>query len=93
MVFLKHMLAKQSEKVKQSSIDKVPYSVRISRKIGDECSFYPRSDTGIHSASRGGGNYDYYTTGHIYKHPKIVELFNNRPTWVLDGELYKEVGH
>ena len=85
--FSKHMLAKQSEKVKQSSIDKVPYWY-ASRKIdGVRCSFY-LSDTGIHSASRGGGNYD-YTTGHIYKHPKIVELFNNHPTWVLDGELYK----
>ena len=55
--FKKHMLAKPADKVKQSSIDKVKYWY-ASRKIdGVRCSFY-LDGKHIHSASRGGKDYD-----------------------------------
>lgn len=85
--FKKHMLAKQSEKVKQSSIDKVPFWY-ASRKIdGVRCSFYWDGNR-IRSASRGGGNYD-YATMHFTHNKTLIEFFKRHPKFILDGELYK----
>lgn len=85
--FKKHMLAKQSEKVKQASIDKVPFWY-ASRKIdGVRCSFY-WDGTHIRSASRGGGNYD-YATMHFINNKTLIEFFKRHPKFILDGELYK----
>ena len=86
--FAKHMLAKQADKVKESSINKVKFWYG-SRKIdGVRASFYLNTDGVISSASRGGGNYD-NSTDHLRLHPKLIEFFKNHPTWVLDGELFK----
>ena len=85
--FKKHMLAKQSEKVKQSSIDKVPFWY-ASRKIdGVRCSFYWDGNR-IRSASRGGGDYD-YATMHFIHNKTLIEFFKRHPKFILDGELYK----
>lgn len=85
--FAKHMLAKSSDKVKQSSIDKVKYWY-ASRKIdGVRCSFYWNGKK-ILTASRGGGTYE-FSTQHITQNPKFIEFFKKHPDYILDGELYK----
>lgn len=85
--FKKHMLAKQADKVKQSTIDKVPYWY-ASRKIdGVRCSFY-WDGKHIHSASRGGKDYD-LALGHFLNNKKLIEYFKSHPDIILDGELYK----
>ena len=85
--FAKHMLAKQADKVKDSSIEKVKCWA-VSKKIdGVRCSFYWK-DGEVKSASRGGGNYD-ASTYQIREHPALIKLLSEHPDWVLDGELYK----
>lgn len=85
--FAKHMLAKQADKVKDSSIEKVKMWA-VSRKIdGVRCSFYWK-DGEIKSASRGGGDYD-YSTYQLREHPLLRSILSTHPDWVLDGELYK----
>jgi hypothetical protein len=85
--FAKHMLAKQADKVKDSSIEKVKCWA-VSRKIdGVRCSFYWK-DGEVKSASRGGGDYD-ASTYQLREHPALIKLLSENPGWVLDGELYK----
>jgi ATP-dependent DNA ligase len=85
--FAKHMLAKQADKVKDSSIEKVKCWA-VSRKIdGVRCSFYWK-DGEVKSASRGGGDYD-SSTYQLREHPTLIKLLSEHPNWVLDGELYK----
>lgn len=85
--FAKHMLAKQADKVKDSSIEKVKIWA-VSRKIdGVRCSFYWK-DGEVKSASRGGGDYD-PSTYQLREHPALIELLSKNPEWILDGELYK----
>lgn len=83
----KPMLAKQADKVSQKAIDKVPYWY-ASRKIdGVRCSFYC-NETGIHTSSRGGEDYD-PACHHFIHNQKLIEFFERHPNVVLDGELYK----
>lgn len=85
--FAKHMLAKQADKVKDSSIEKVKMWA-VSKKIdGVRCSFYWK-DGEVKSASRGGGDYD-YSTYQLREHPLLRSILSAHPDWVLDGELYK----
>lgn len=85
--FAKHMLAKQADKVKDSSIEKVKTWI-VSRKIdGVRASFYWK-DGEVKSASRGGGDYD-PSTYQLREHPKLRALLSEHPDWILDGELYK----
>ena len=85
--FAKHMLAKQADKVKDSSIEKVKMWA-VSRKVdGVRCSFYWK-DGEVKSASRGGGDYD-YSTYQLREHPLLRSILSTHPDWVLDGELYK----
>ena len=85
--FAKHMLAKQADKVKDSSIEKVKCWA-VSRKIdGVRCSFYWK-DGEVKSASRGGGDYD-SSTYQLREHPALIKLLSEHPSWILDGELYK----
>lgn len=85
--FAKHMLAKQADKVKDSSIEKVKCWA-VSRKIdGVRCSFYWK-DGEVKSASRGGGDYD-PSTYQLREHPALIKLLSENPEWILDGELYK----
>lgn len=50
--------------------------------------YYNFEDDKIHSASRGGENYDAATT-HLREDPELLEVFRNMPHLILDGELYK----
>ena len=50
--------------------------------------YYSFEDDKIHSASRGGDNYDAATT-HLREDPELLEVFRNMPHIILDGELYK----
>ena len=85
--FAKHMLAKQADKVKDSSIEKVK-TWAVSIKIdGVRCSFYWK-DGEVKSASRGGGDYD-PSTYQLREHPVLRSLLSTHPDWILDGELYK----
>ena len=85
--FKKHMLAKQADKVKESTINKVPFWY-ASRKIdGLRNSFY-WDGVRIHSASRGGKDYD-LALRHFIDNEKLIEYFKKHPDIVLDGELYK----
>ena len=85
--FAKHMLAKQADKVKDASIEKVK-TWAVSRKIdGVRCSFYWK-DGEVKSASRGGGDYD-PSTYQLREHPLLRSILSTHPDWVLDGELYK----
>lgn len=85
--FKKHMLAKSSDKVKQSSIDKVSVWY-ASRKIdGVRCSFYWDGEK-IRSASRGGKDYD-LALSHFLENEQLIDFFKEHPDYVLDGELYK----
>ena len=85
--FTKHMLAKQSEKVSDATINKVPFWW-ASRKIdGLRCSFYFK-DGVIHTASRGGTDYD-VSTSDFRNHPQFIAFFKAHPDYILDGELYK----
>lgn len=84
---LKPMLAKQADKVSETSINKVPYWY-ASRKIdGVRCSFY-YDGSEIHTSSRGGETYDCACL-HFINNEKLKEFFNRHPNVVLDGELYK----
>lgn len=59
-----------------------------SRKInGVRCLMY-WDGSEVHTASRGGTNYD-YSTVHLTKHPILIEIFKEFPTLILDLELYK----
>lgn len=85
--FKKHMLAKSSDKVKQSVIDKEKYWY-CSRKIdGVRASLYWDGKK-IKSASRGGKDYN-SALYHFIDHPKLIEFFTRHPDCILDGELYK----
>lgn len=85
--FTKHMLAKQADKVSDATINKLPFWY-ASRKIdGVRCSFYFK-DNEIHTASRGGGNYD-MATSDFRNNPTFIQFFKNHPGYILDGELYK----
>lgn len=85
--FAKHMLAKQADKVKDSSIEKVKMWA-VSRKLdGVRCSFYWK-DGEVKSASRGGGDYD-PSTYQLREHPLMIKILSEHPDWILDGELYK----
>lgn len=85
---IKPMLAKQADKVTNQKIyDKEWLG---SRKIdGVRCLFYYSPEDGqVHSASRGGEDYDAATT-HLREDPELLEVFRNMPHIILDGELYK----
>lgn len=84
--FSKHMLAKSSDKVSQATIDKVPYWY-ASRKIdGLRCAIYWKNEE-IHTASRGGGDYDCSMMQFI-ENKELQDFFKVHPDYVLDGEIY-----
>lgn len=83
---IKPQLAKQSEKVTNPKIFDKEWL--ISRKLdGVKALFYYREGE-IHTASRGGEDYD-ASTIHLRKDPRLVAFFRANPTIILDGELFK----
>lgn len=83
----KPMLAKQSEKVKQVSINKLDYWYASRKVDGVRCLYYFDGKE-VHTASRGGGDYD-LSTSELRNNPKLIEWFKQNPNITLDGELYK----
>lgn len=80
----KPMLAVQSDKVAANVFERQWY---CSRKIdGVRCLMYFK-DGEIHTASRGGTDYDVPTT-ELRLNENLLKLFTNNPDLILDGELY-----
>ncbi len=83
---IKPMLAKKYQDVTNTKIFDKEWLA--SRKInGVRCLMYWK-DAKIHTASRGGTDYDYSTT-HLTGNPTLIEIFAENPTLILDLELYK----
>ena len=82
---IKPMLAKQADKVANKFFDRDFYG---SRKInGVRCLIYYK-DGEVHTSSRGAINYD-LAIYHIIEHPTLIKFFENNPTIILDGEIFK----
>lgn len=54
---------------------------------GLRCTLYYR-DGKVHTASRGGSDYD-IAAQHIINDPIVISLFADNPSLILDGELYR----
>ena len=80
----KPMLCKLLDKDNKKLTDREWYGSY--KHDGTRCILYKR-DGEIHSASRGGGDYDIQTV-YIRTDPYIVKLFNDNPDLMLDGEIY-----
>jgi len=81
----KPMLAKLASDCK-STIWNTPKLV--SRKLDGVRMILYYKDGEILSATRGGGNYN-NTTIHIRTSPDLLQIFKNKPSLILDGELYR----
>lgn len=82
---IKPQLAKQLDKVTNKKILESIWM--ISRKLDGVKALFYFKDGEIHTASRGGSDYDISTT-HIRTYPPLVKFFENNPTVILDGELF-----
>lgn len=83
---IKPQLAKQSEKVTNPKIYNKDWL--ISRKLDGVKALFYYKDGEIHTASRGGGDYD-YSTIHLRTNKSLLAFFEANPTVILDGELFK----
>ena len=82
---IKPQLAKQADKVTNPKIFDKEWL--ISRKLdGVKALFYYKEGI-IHTASRGGEDYDVATT-HLREDSKLLKFFEIHPTVILDGELF-----
>lgn len=83
---IKPMLAKQESKLTNRKI--LDKKWLCSRKIdGVRCLMYWDGKQ-VHTASRGGENYD-PATSHLRENEQLIEFFKNHPSIILDGELYR----
>lgn len=83
---IKPQLAKQSEKVTNPKIYDKEWM--ISRKLDGVKALFYYKDGEIHTASRGGEDYDPATI-HLRTNPDLLNFFSKYPDVVLDGELFK----
>lgn len=83
----KPQLAKQADKITNiKTFDKKYWG---SRKIdGLRCLIYLGEDHKLHTSSRGATNYD-AAMYEILNHPQLIQLFENNPELIMDGECYK----
>jgi ATP-dependent DNA ligase len=82
---IKPQLAKQADKVTNKKIFDKDWLT--SRKLDGVKALFYYKDGEIHTASRGGGHYD-YSTKHIRTWEPLVKFFEANPTVILDGELF-----
>lgn len=82
---IKPQLAKQADKVTNPKIFEKKWL--ISRKLDGVKALFYYKDGEIHTASRGGEDYDAATT-HLREDPKLIKFFEANPTVLLDGELF-----
>ena len=86
VVVIKPMLAKQESKLTNRKI--LDKKWLCSKKLdGVRCLMYWDGKQ-IRTASRGGENYD-PATSHLRENKTLIEFFKEKPTIILDGELYK----
>lgn len=83
---IRPQLAKQADKVTNPKIFDKEWL--ISRKLDGVKALFYYKDGEIHTASRGGDDYDVATT-HLRENPSLLSFFKNNPTIILDGELFK----
>ena len=82
---IKPQLAKQADKVTNPKIFDKEWL--ISRKLDGVKALFYYKDGEIHTASRGGEDYDPATT-HLREYQPLINFFEANPTVVLDGELF-----
>nr|DAH58093.1 MAG TPA: ATP-dependent DNA ligase [Bacteriophage sp.] len=82
---IKPQLAKQADKVTNPKIFDKEWL--ISRKLDGVKALFYYKDGEIHTASRGGEDYDPATT-HLREDSKLLKFFEAHPTVILDGELF-----
>lgn len=82
---IKPQLAKQADKVTNKKIFDKEWL--ISKKLDGVKALFYYKDGEIHTASRGGSDYD-YSTEHLRTYPPLVKFFKENPTIILDGELF-----
>lgn len=83
---VKPMLAKAYDKVASSTLERGWWYG--SRKLdGVRCLMYYDGDE-IHTASRGGGDYD-PSMYQFLQHPVLLNYFKENPDTILDGEIYR----
>lgn len=80
-------LAKQHDKV--TNLKTFDKQYLASRKIdGLRVLIYKGEDNQLHTSSRGATNYD-SAMCEILEHPKLLQIFNENPGLIMDGECYK----
>lgn len=82
---IKPQLAKQADKVTNKKIFDKEWL--ISRKLDGVKALFYWDGNEVHTASRGGENYDIATT-HLRDDSKLLKFFEAHPTVILDGELF-----
>lgn len=82
---IKPQLAKQADKVTNRKIFDNEWL--ISRKLDGVKALFYYKDGEIHTASRGGSDYDISTT-HLRENTQLLKFFKENPTIILDGELF-----
>ena len=83
---IKPMLAKQESKLTNRKI--LDKEWLCSRKIDGVRALFYWDGEEVHTASRGGENYDSATT-HLRENEVLTAFFKEHPTVILDGELYR----
>ena len=83
---IKPQLAKQIDKVTNLEILEQPWF--ISRKLDGLKALFYYKDGEIHTASRGGTNYD-ISVAHLRANEELIKFFEKYPSITLDGELFK----
>ena len=83
---IKPQLAKHADKVTNPKIFDKEWL--ISRKLDGVKALFYYKDGEIHTASRGGEDYDASTT-HLRGDSRLLDFFRANPTVILDGELFK----
>lgn len=83
---IKPMLAKQESKLTNRKI--LDREWLCSRKIDGVRALFYWDGKEIHTASRGGENFDPATT-HLRENKELIQFFKDYPTIILDGELYR----
>lgn len=81
--FLKPMLAKDSNQVQSSVLNKPMW---CSRKLDGVRAMFQFRDGEVHAISRGGKEYDVPT---IHLRKDLEKFFAKHPSVILDGELYR----
>lgn len=84
---IKPMLCKVMDRTKTSQTDK--QWLGSYKHDGVRCLLFLR-DGEVHTASRGGQDYDIPAT-YIRQDPYVIQIFKDNPDMILDGEIYRHL--